>query len=225
MASSQNSKLQIIESRDYKMEFPRRIEAEIFWDNQSKEFDNLGLKMRRLCVVGARELDRHLKEYAPKNAKIADMGAGTGLVGQILREVYGYTNLTAFDISKSMLDEAKKKGIYNHFVICDLNDGDLTEFDQQYDHLICIGCFVQGVVKPSGIEKVSKMVKPGGFVCLSFREANFNMKEGGYREGVEELERRGVWKEKSRVLDEYFNSGPDSNFNKIKGYYITLQIC
>lgn len=54
---------------------------------------------------------RVFKLYVPREAKILDAGAGTGMMGEILKDM-GYKNLTAIDLSKGMLDEARKKNAY-----------------------------------------------------------------------------------------------------------------
>ena len=68
--------------------------------------------------------------------RIADLGAGTGLVGQRLKEEYGFTKITAFDLSKCMLYEVKKKCAYSDFVTCDLNEEDMAQYYGQFDNAI-----------------------------------------------------------------------------------------
>ena len=204
---------------------PEGKEVQDFYNRNAKFYDEF---MRDGgCVyytIGARELTKHLKEIkAPKDVKIADVGAGTGLVGQLLTELYGYNNLTAFDVSAGMLEEAKKKDAYNDFVMCDLHVDDMEKYQQKYDHAISIGCFVLGIVKPIALEKVASLVKPGGLVCISFREKNLDNEKAGYRPMLDELEAKGVWKEVSRVLDDYLPL--DLGEDAIKGYYLVFQIC
>ena len=49
--------------------------------------------------------------YVPKEARILDAGAGTGLVGELLAR-QDYKNLTAMDLSIGMLEEARNKNCY-----------------------------------------------------------------------------------------------------------------
>lgn len=50
-------------------------------------------------------------KYVPKEARILDAGAGTGLMGEILVKL-GYDGLVAMDLSREMLEEAREKNIY-----------------------------------------------------------------------------------------------------------------
>ena len=53
-------------------------------------------------------------KFAAEDARILDAGVGTGLVGALLAE-RGYQNLVAMDLSNGMLDEARKKNVYEDF--------------------------------------------------------------------------------------------------------------
>ncbi|KAI6647364.1 Methyltransferase type 11 [Oopsacas minuta] len=70
-------------------------------------------------------------------------GAGTGMCGELLKSA-GYINMTAIDLSVSMLEQAKKKGIYKAVVQKDLNEDSLDEFEGQFNAVICIGVFYPG---------------------------------------------------------------------------------
>ena len=52
-----------------------------------------------------------LEKYAPTTARILDAGAGTGLVGKVLKEK-GYSSIVAMDLSEGMLDIARKTEAY-----------------------------------------------------------------------------------------------------------------
>ena len=200
-------------------------EVKDFYDRNAACYDDILLKGDCVShIMGARELAKHMKEAGcPSDAKIGDVGAGTGLVGQQLKEEYGYSNITAMDISPGMLEEAKKKGAYNDFVVCDLNEEHLEKFQNQFDHAISIGCFVLGNLKPVALEMMASFVKPGGFVCISFREKNLASKHLGYKEKLEEMDTKGVWKEISRVIDKYLPMGKEDDL--AKGCYIVFKIC
>ena len=54
---------------------------------------------------------QYLAKYVDRDADVLDAGAGTGLVGEALSEL-GFTQLTAMDLSKGMLEEADSKNVY-----------------------------------------------------------------------------------------------------------------
>ena len=177
-------------------------------------------------IVGAKKLLLKLSEIScPRDAKIADVGAGTGIAGQVLKE-NGYTNLTAFDISVVMLDEAKKKDIYSEHIECDLHEADLTEYYRKFDHVISIASFGFGLMKPQALDKMPSLVKPGGLVCVSFRETNLASEELRFKQKLKEMEEKGVWKETSCELDEWSNNWPtEEGTISVKGYYMIFQVC
>ena len=177
-------------------------------------------------LIGAKHFLTRLCEIScPKDARIADVGAGTGIVGQVMKD-NGYTNLTAFDISVAMLDEAKQKGIYNEHIECDLHVTDLGVHNKKFDHAISIASFGFGLMQPQALDKMPCLVKPGGLVCVSFREVTFASEELGFKQKLEEMEKNGVWKETSRVLDEWSNNWPtEEGHIAVKGYYIIFQVC
>lgn len=193
------------------------------YDRTATYYDDLLTKTEfNPSVHGSRELTKYLKEVnCPSDANIVDVGAGTGFVGEILKQTYGYTNLTAVDISPKMLEEAKKKNLYKEFILCDLNKDSLEAYYQKFDHLIAMGCFVLGNIIPAALEKVAKLVKPGGFVCISFREMNLNDEKLDYHAKIKELEAKSVWKERSRVLGSYLSLSDET----VQAYYVTFQIC
>ena len=61
----------------------------------------------------------YVLKYIAQDASILDAGAGTGLMGVLLRE-NGYHDLTGTDISQKMLDVARTKNIYKQDFQADL---------------------------------------------------------------------------------------------------------
>ena len=97
--------------------------------------------------------------------KIIDVGAGTGLMAVELQKL-GYKNLHALDISQGMLNEAKKKNVYNKFICAALTDQRIPEIEAgEYDALICGGSMFKGHIRSSAIIEMVRMVKTGKFCC------------------------------------------------------------
>ena len=66
----------------------------------------------------------------PKDSKILDCGAGTGLVAEALRGHHGFTGqIDGLDASKEMLAKAEEKDIYNELIWSFIGDGNTIPID------------------------------------------------------------------------------------------------
>ena len=100
------------------------------------------------------------------NMKILDAGAGTGMVGENLRE-RGYTHIDALDICQEMLDVAKEKNIYNKQICAALSEEPVSEIATgEYDGLISCGAFTEGHIGPEGFKEIVRQVKLGNQTCF-----------------------------------------------------------
>ncbi|KAI6654041.1 hypothetical protein LOD99_2888 [Oopsacas minuta] len=201
-------------------------EVQEFYDHNAQDYEKFLQNVGSVSYIyGAREFAKRLKgKRLPTDVKIADFGAGTGRVGQELKEQHGYTNIVAMDISPGMLDEAKKKDAYNDFIVSDLNEDNMEKYYKQFDHAISIACFVLGNLLPDTLDKIARIVKSGGLVCISFRKQTIESEEIGYKQKLEEMETKGVWKEISRALDYYQQFVPTREGTKtVRAYYIVFQ--
>ncbi len=131
-----------------------------------------------------------LAAHVPKEAKILDAGAGTGLVGEMLGRL-GYQDLHAMDISEGMLEQARRKGVYQGFRQMAL--GAELGYDSDYfDAVISVGVFTEGHAPPQGFDELIRITKPEGFIVFSLRMDLYE--EGGFKEYQEGLETSGKWK-------------------------------
>ena len=109
-----------------------------------------------------------------KFCKILDAGAGTGLVGEELRE-YGYTSLDGLDMCQEMLDVAKEKKIYRKLICAPLCQEPVGEIsDGEYDGLIACGTFHLGHARAVALNEIVRHVKSGIFYFVTFL-ANLNI--------------------------------------------------
>ena len=61
-----------------------------------------------------------------------------------------------------MLDEAKKKKIYQKFICAPLNDQQSPEVKtREYDAMICIGTLASAHVKPAALVEMIRMIRTG----------------------------------------------------------------
>jgi SAM-dependent methyltransferase len=139
--------------------------------------------------------------YVPEDAKILDAGAGTGLVGFFLAKK-GYRSIVAMDLSRGMLEEARKKNVYREFH--QMVMGETLDFpNDSFDSTISIGVLTVGHAPANSLDELVRVTKPGGYIVFSLRP---DVYEGsGFKEKMAGLENGGKWKlvevsEKKQVL-------------------------
>ena len=112
------------------------------------------------------------------SSPIADYGCGTGLVGEVLRDL-GCTTIDGIDYSAGMLDVARAKGCYR-----DLIQADLTQptsiANGTYAAMICVGVMGAGHLVPEDFAPLFRTVRPGGPIVLYGNATPYE--EDGYAE-------------------------------------------
>jgi predicted TPR repeat methyltransferase len=124
---------------------------------------------------------------APKSRPILDAGAGTGLIGEWLG-IIGYPDVEALDISQGMLSVAGKKNIYTRLHAAAL--GQPLDFDD--DHfaaIISAGVFTTGHVGTEGLDELTRICRPGGFIVLTVKTTLW---ENGFAQTIAQLAKKGA---------------------------------
>jgi predicted TPR repeat methyltransferase len=110
------------------------------------------------------------RELSLRDARIIDIGCGTGLVGERL-QAHGFTTIDGLDLVPEMLAVAASKGVYRELIEADLLAG-APLADDSYDAAISVGTFTHNHVGPAGLDEVLRLVRPGGlFVVMINVEA------------------------------------------------------
>lgn len=136
--------------------------------------------------------------FVPKDARVLDAGAGTGLVGVELRRL-GYSNLEAMDLSRGMLEEARRKEAYSDFH--QMIMGEPLGLDTgAYDAVVCVGVLTLGHAPARALDELARVVRPGGFVVFTLRPDVYE--QNGFREKQRQLESKEIW-ELARVTEEF----------------------
>ena len=104
---------------------------------------------------------------ADRNARLLDVGAGTGLLGKELHG-RGFRHLIGMDASYGMLSEAARKGIYGGLSRMALGRP-LGFANQTFDGLLAAGIFSSGHVSPESFTEICRVVRPGGWVVFSLK--------------------------------------------------------
>ena len=125
----------------------------------------------------------------PEDGTVLDAGAGTGLMGQVLAPL-GYHDLIGIDISQSMLEFARTKGVYKELRQMELG-GQLDLPTDAFSAVVSTGVFAAGHAPPESFEELIRVTRPSGHVIFSVRTDVYV--EGGFKEKQEALEKEGRW--------------------------------
>ena len=109
--------------------------------------------------VAHREVVNHATRiFKDKEAHVLDMGCGTGLAGEELRNA-GYKNIDGADFSEEMLSKARDRSVYSNLIQYDAvsNEPQLV----QYDFMISVGLFGFGPPHLEHLPHVMSILKPG----------------------------------------------------------------
>ena len=140
--------------------------------------------------IAPQRVAEFFSKHVPKDARILDAGAGTGLAGEILSSL-GYGEIVAMDLSQGMLDEAEKKGVYREFHRMVM--GDTLDFpSDSFGGVITVGVLTVGHAPASSLDELVRVTRPGGYIAFSLRPDVYE--ESGFKEKQTELESTGKWK-------------------------------
>ena len=131
----------------------------------------MGYRSPQAVAIVARKL-------LPTDARILDVGAGTGLLGLALAEA-GFSHLDGLDLSPRMLAEARRKCVYE-----DLREGRLgSDLDYEtgaFDGVIASGVLTTGHAPAASLDELVRITRPGGHVIFTLRS------DGGSPPGFDE---------------------------------------
>lgn len=107
------------------------------YDNESSGYEKW---MHALNYVQSMQAFlRTQKVELKENARILDLGCGTGLATTVLREMYPEAEIVGFDFSTSMLEVCRKKLPDVELVSGDFNEGDLGFLKGKFDLIVSTG--------------------------------------------------------------------------------------
>ncbi len=126
--------------------------------------------------VSPNKICDYFKKYSEDiDTPILDVGAGTGLLGELLYKE-GIKDIYGIDISSQMLSQAKKKKCYSKLVVADLTK-QLPFKDNYFGAIISAGTFTHGHVGPKAINELLRITKSGGLFVISINSI-FYIKAG-----------------------------------------------
>lgn len=169
------------------------LEAYTSW-SQTYDHDSIGEYGYNGPRRGAEEFHNHLSNLGIANdVPLADIGAGTGLVGAHLHS-YGYTHVTGLDFSPDMLKVASKKNCYKNLVCVDLNNSmnDILGAVQArninaFDGIVSVGTFTSNHLGAPALLNVVGLLRPGGLLTITLSETYRNDSSHGIQRTLDNL--------------------------------------
>jgi len=126
-------------------------------------------------------------------ATVLDMGCGTGLVGQYLKE-RGFVNIVGVDASKGMLERAAEKSAYTELkeLFLGLPDTFPREYHNRFEVVTGSGILADNHLDNKVFEEMLLALKQGGYAVFATRTQYLT--QYGYGPYMKELEEKGRWK-------------------------------
>ena len=177
----EESRVQWVYSSQNKQELAER------YDEWAKEYDtDLAQDFEWLSPQRAAEA---FAQHVPKDARVLDAGAGTGLVGVLLDRL-GYKQMVAIDLSQGMLEEARKKNVYSEFRQMVL--GETLDFpSDSLDAVISVGVMTMGHAPAGSFDELVRVTRPGGHIVFTLRPDVH--RNDGFKEKQDSLEAARKW--------------------------------
>lgn len=129
-----------------------------------------------------------LKQFLPLDARILDIGCGTGFSGMKLREG-GFVDVHGSEPNPKMIEIAKKRNVYSKTYLSDLENQ--FPFDPgKYKAITAMGVISTGAGPASLLRDALMALSPDGLVCFSLNEHALAVPE--YPEMVAEVVANGL---------------------------------
>ena len=156
------------------------------------------------------EITKYFDKYSNhKDNPILDVGAGTGLVGECLKE--DSREIDAIDISPEMLNIARLKNCYSKIIEADLTKRLLIN-DNHYGAIVSAGTFTHGHVGPGVLDELLRVTKSGALFVLTIHYQLYI--KAGFDKKILEIE-KSITKPNFHEVSVYGNN-PDKDHGSDK---------
>lgn len=139
-----------------------------------------------------------LNQLAPlkqctEDMTLLDAGTGTGLLGELIRNMGFKGRLMGVDISPKSIQylQQYRTGIYNEVQV-----GDLTVLSHIKDNVadMVASAGVLGLAPKESLDELLRVIKPGGLLIYSFSKDRFDI-DCSWREKHEDFFMQGIWQQ------------------------------
>jgi SAM-dependent methyltransferase len=153
----------------YQLETPQQHRD--FYDDWAETYDS-GFAQSKGYEYPKRIAEYFVTQVSQDQGPVMDIGCGTGLVGESLRQNGWSSWLDGVDISEGMLEVARAKGVYGR-----LFKEDLTKSDNLpksfYGGLISAGTFTHGHLGPEVLLSVFALARAEAHAVIGINAQHF----------------------------------------------------
>jgi predicted TPR repeat methyltransferase len=110
------------------------------------------------------------ERYPDRKLNVLDLGCGTGLLGACLGRIDGA--LVGVELSRPMIDQAFKHGVYDRFHNVDLLDALDATPESLYDVIAALDVFIYVGDLSNAIPNAYRILRPGGYFIFSCEQAH-----------------------------------------------------
>ncbi len=172
-------------SREGAYELENGSEHRRFYDDWAPSYD-IEFARAEGYVYPEAVAARFLESANPGDDPVADIGCGTGLLGEALS---GSPHaVDGFDISPGMLRQTARKRVYGKLEELDLLDRESRPI-ASYGGLVSCGTFTIGHLGPAGMENSLALARPGALCVFGINARHFEA--AGFKEFFCSLYREG----------------------------------
>jgi predicted TPR repeat methyltransferase len=164
------------------------------YDELSNHYEDIYLMVGYHDPLKCAELTKEIFGESTEDKQVLDMGCGTGLVGQYLKE-RGFKHVVGVDASKGMLEKAKEKESYSELkeLFLGLPDTFPEEYRGRFDAITAAGILAEGHLDNKVFDEMILALKTGGYAIFATR--TMYLEQYSYAQGIKKLEDEGKWKQ------------------------------
>lgn len=192
-------------------------EVEKEYDTLAQVYEEKVLNWQYACHQVAAEL---MAKFVAADGKILDLGCGTGLAGQALRE-QGYQTIIGVDISEKSLEIAREKHIYTALYKADIQQ-ELPFQDNEFDGIISTAVLTN-METSNVLYEFCRVVKPGGYLVFTNREDIHYQKK--FDVTLQQMESEGILKPAYLSPPQPYLPNNHDYAENIKVLYCAYQVC
>ena len=161
--------------------------VETYYDDWAADYDE---NLRSWDYRTPEEAAAQLAPYLPADARVLDVGCGTGMFAEALLERIACA-VTGVDISNASLELADCRGVYARLQRCDVQDTPFPFSADGFDAAASVGDMTYIASPAVFLAELCRIVRPGGHILFTHRDDRW--RENCFDALIQNIEEQGLW--------------------------------